>query len=203
MELEEIRSLTERAGKGDRAALANLLECYLPQLRAFVRLRAGRMIRARESDSDLVQSVCREVLDHADRFRHPSEAAFKRWLYTTALRKIVDRRDYYLAQRRDVQREVRPSAPDESQHQMQMLLEQYSGFSTPSEKAILGEEVERIETAFEALSEEQREVVTLAHVVGLSRKEIATQLGKNEGTVRMILHRGLAKLARQLRDDAE
>ena len=203
MKPEEIRELTERAGNGDRAALESLLERYLPQLRAFVRLRAGPLVRARESDSDLVQSVCREVLDHADRFRHPSETAFKRWLYTTALRKIVGRRDFYLAQRRDVMREIRPKESSESQHRAQALLAQYQSFSTPSRKAILKEEVERVESAFETLSEEQREVITLAYIVGLPRNEIAAQVGKNDGAVRMILHRALAKLARQLRDGEE
>ena len=205
MDPDEIQALTERAGQGDRAALDALLERYLPELRAFVRLRAGPMLRARESESDLVQSVCREVLDHADRFRHPSETAFKRWLYTTALRKILGRRDFYLAQKRDVLREVRPS-DDDPERRAAGLMSFYQSFSTPSRQAMLREEVERIEGAFETLNDEQREVVTLAHIVGLPRTEIAAQIGKSEGAVRMILHRALAKVARQLRvieDDAE
>ena len=199
MEPDEIQSLTDRAGQGDRAALDLLLESYLPGLRAFVRLRAGPMVRARESESDLVQSVCREVLDHADRFRHPSEMAFKRWLYTTALRKIVGRRDYYLAAKRDVLREIRPN-DDESSRRAASLLACYQSFSTPSRQVMLQEEVERIESVFESLSDEQREVITLAHIVGLPRAEIAAQMGKSEGAVRMILHRALARVARKLRD---
>ena len=199
---EEIEVLTRRAGQGDRDALDALLECYLPELRAFVRLRAGPLIRARESDSDLVQSVCRELLDHADRFKHPSESAFKRWLYTTALRKILSRREFYLAQRRDVLREIAPNAED-SEDRAADLLSLYQSFSTPSQHAMVREEVERIELAFESLSDEQREIITLAHIVGLPRGEIAAQLGKSQGAVRMLLHRALAKVARQLRVDAD
>ena len=70
------------------------------------RLRAGEFVRARESSSDLVQSVCREVLANIGRFQHPSESAFKQWLFREALRKIVDRRDYWLAEKREVLREV-------------------------------------------------------------------------------------------------
>jgi len=139
------------------------------------------------------------VLDHADRFRHPSETAFKRWLYTTALRKILGRRDFYLAQKRDVLREVVPPA-EESDRRAAGLLACYRSFSTPSHQAMAREEVERIEVACEDLSEEQREVITLAHVVGLSRSEIAAELGKSEGAVRMILHRALASVARRLSD---
>lgn len=40
----------------------------------------------------------------------------------------------------------------------------------------------------------------LAHVVGLSRAEIAERLGKSEGAVRVLLHRALARLADVLAD---
>ena len=68
-------------------------------------------------------------------------------------------------------------------------------FSTPSRRAMAVEEIERIESAFERLSADQREVITLAHLVGLSRKEIAEQMGKTEVAVRVLLHRALAKVA--------
>lgn len=188
---KDLEALTAAAAAGERAALEALLEHHLPALRAYIRSRAGAAVRRRESGSDLVQSVCREVLEHASRFQHPSESAFRRWLFTTALRKIVDRREFHLAEKRDAGREVAPA--DESAQRA--LLEAYSSFSSPSRGAILQEEIERIESAMESLSEEQREVVTLAHLVGLSRAEIAEQVGKSEGSVRMILHRGLARLA--------
>ena len=77
---EDVLALKEAACAGDRAALDALMVRYLPQLRAFVRLRAGPLVRVHESSSDLVQSVCREVIQNAERFRHPSESAFKQWL---------------------------------------------------------------------------------------------------------------------------
>ena len=194
-EHDDTLELVQAAGRNDPAAIEALLERYLPQVRAFVRLRAGRMIRARESTSDLVQSVCREVLDHIDRFQYPSEDAFKRWLYTTALRKIAHRRDYYLAKKRDVLREVRPE--DEAQ-----LGELYRSFSTPSRALVSAEERERIEVAFDALSPEHREVITLAHVAGLSRSAIAEQMGKSETAVRSLLHRALLRLSDVLRDES-
>ena len=61
----------------------------------------GQVLFYRESASDIVQSVCREVLQNMERFRHPSEAAFKRWLFKTAVRKIAHRREYYGAAKRD------------------------------------------------------------------------------------------------------
>jgi len=186
----ELQPLVEAAAAGDRSAIDRLIEHYLPRLRAFVRLRAGPLVRARESDSDLVQSVCREVLEHADRFRFGGESAFRHWLFATALRKIAKRREFHLAEKRDPGREV--AGGDEREAQ---LLRAYSSFTTPSRNAILREELERIENAFDKLSEEQREVIVLAHVVGLSRAEIAERTDRNEGAVRVLLHRALARVA--------
>ena len=194
---EDIGRLAEAAARGERDAVDQLLGRYLPELRAFVRLRAGAMVRARESSSDLVQSVCREVLQHIERFKFPSEPAFKQWLYTTALRKILNRQEYYLAQKRDALRE---SPLDSERSSDERMMEAYRTFSTPSRRAMLREEMERIERAFETLPDEYREVITLAHIVGLSRAEIAVQMNKSEGAVRILLHRALAKVSSLLGD---
>jgi RNA polymerase sigma-70 factor (ECF subfamily) len=171
--------------------MQTLLEMHLDGLRAFVRLRTGPELRQRESSSDLVQSVCREILEQAHRFQHPSESAFRRWLYTTALRKISDRAEHWRAQKRDGGREQ----PFPSQGGEAALMRRYQSFSSPSGHAMVREEIERVEKAFQELTEEQREVITLAHVAGQSRAEIAEQMGRSEGAVRVLLHRSLARLA--------
>ncbi len=185
-------ALVTAAAGGDRVAVEELLQRYLPDLRAFVRVRVDPVVRAQESSSDLVQSVCREVLAHAGEFRYPGENAFKRWLFTAALRKIQKRARYYRTDRRDVRREVAATADDAQ------LLRRYSTFGSPSAVAMANEELSRVESAFDALNDEQREVVTLAYFVGLSRGEIGDHLGKSEGAVRVVLHRALAKLSRLL-----
>ena len=183
--------LVERASRGDGLAVEALLERYLPGLEAFVRLRQGRMLRAKESSADLVQSVCREVLQHLDRYQYRGEAQFKHWLYTTALRKIADRRDYYRAERRDAEKEASPSAASER-------LAFYGTLCTPSQEVAARETMARIEAAFDALSEPDRSVILMARMVGLSHAEIAEELGKNEGAVRTMLSRALARLATAL-----
>ena len=193
---DEIQRLTREAAAGDRDALEALLVHYLPEVRAFVRLRVDEALRMRESSSDLVQSVCREVLRKADRFRYDDENAFRRWLFTTALRKVRDHRDHHLAARRDARREV-DVASTPAGH---ALLEAYSGVLTPSRAASAREELARVEHAMDALTEEQREVITLSRVAGLSHAEIAAELGKKEGAVRMLLHRALARLVAAVAD---
>lgn len=191
---DDSRALIESASSGDSFAIDSLIERYLPGLRAFVRLRAGRVLRAKESESDLVQSACREVLQKMGTFQYRSEARFKQWLYRTAERKIVDRARYYKAQKRDAAKEVRPNLEGSSAHDAQ-LLDFYRNFSTPSRAVIAKEDLQRIESAFDRLPEDYRDVITLSRIVGLSHKQIAEEMDRSEGAVRMLLYRALAELS--------
>lgn len=191
---EPSAELADRAARGDAEALRALLERHVADLRAFVRMRVGAELRRREESSDLVQSTCREVLQHAGRFQHANEAAFRRWLFTTALRKIADRADHWGAEKRAAAREEH--LPSEVREEA--LSRCYASFTSPSQGLMAREEIERVERAFEMLGEEQREAISLAHVVGLSRAEIAAHMGKSEGAVRVLLHRALARLTELL-----
>ncbi|MDQ3947048.1 MAG: RNA polymerase sigma factor [Actinomycetota bacterium] len=62
-----------------------------------------------------------------------------------------------------------------------------------------GEEAARRLT--ELLSPDQAEVVLLRVVAGLSVEQVAALLGRRPGTVRVLQHRALRRLARQLHDD--
>lgn len=94
---------------------------------------------------------------------------------------------------RDHQRDkVWPSAREEGDL---ALASTYRAFSSPSRRAELAEENERVEGALDELTAEQREVLVLAHVVSLSRAEIAAQLDETEGAVRATLHRALARVS--------
>jgi len=60
--------------------------------------------------------------------------------------------------------------------------------------------VAAIHTAIAALPEPQQAVVTLRDVEGLSTYEVSSLLGLTEGNVRVILHRGRAKVRAALED---
>lgn len=185
------------AGAGcPSSPVEDLLVRHLPGLRAFVRLRAGPAVRAREAQSDLVQSTCREVLERIGDFRQGGESGFRHWLYTTALRKILDKHDFHTAQKRDVAREN--AGADVEDRPGADLLAVYHRFASPSRNAIAAEELERVEAAFGELPEDYREVVLLSRVVGLSRSEVAQAMGRSEASVRNLLFRALAQLSRLL-----
>ena len=174
--------LVERAVRGDAGAVDVLLRRHLPGLRAFVRLRLGPALRAKEETCDVVQSICRDVLGNLGRFRYPGESAFRAWLFMTAQRKISDKVEYWRAEKREADRE----APVE---------DVYRTLTSPSGAAMGREAMERLEAAFDALSEDQREVILHSRIVDLPREEVAARMGRSEAGVRNLLHRALAELS--------
>ena len=192
--METPDDLVRAATEGDRAAVAELLVQNLPALRAFVRLRAGAVVRSREAESDIVQSTCREVLQSFEGFRYGGPEGFRHWLFTTTLRKILKKDRHHRADKRSVEREqALPDGVDVGQ-----FLSTYAAFASPSRQAVAGEELERIEAAFTRLSDDHREVILLSRIVGMSRAEVALALDKTEDSVRNLLHRALTELARHL-----
>jgi len=187
--------LVRAAAQGDARALNALFERHLPDLLAYVRLRSGPRLRALESSFDLVQSACREVLQDFSSVEADDEAGFRRWLFTAAERKIRDRARFHGRDRREASRR---SALDSefSLNEVECLRRAYEGLVTPSALLELREDWESVERALQKLSEEDREVVVLAHLVKLPRTEIAKTLGISEGAVRVRLHRALARLSR-------
>lgn len=182
MEPDPEALLVERAARGDASAVEALLQRHMGDLRAYVRLRSGPSLRAKEATCDIVQSVCRDVLGNLERFQYPGEAAFRAWLFVTAQRKIADKVEYWSAQRRDVAREV-------------PLEDVYRTLGSPSEAAMGREALARFEEAFDELKEDQREVILLSRVVGLPRTDVALRMGRSEAGVRNLLSRALAELA--------
>lgn len=189
------RELLHKASRGDEPALQSLLERHLDGLHAYIRLQAGDLIRRKESVSDLVQSVCCEVLQEADNFDYRGEPQFRRWLYTAALRKVIDKNRYYRAGKRDVVREVSGIHVPQGSAQDSRLLRAYGDFCTPSREAIVQEELARIENAFQALPEHYREVVTMSRIWRFTNRQIAEELDKTEDAVRMLLGRALARFS--------
>lgn len=186
-----------RAQAGDKSAIETLFERHLPALEAYVRLRAGQAFGAREAVSDIVQSTCRDLLQGMDGFRHGGAGAFRHWLYAMAARKIADKFAYHNAQRRDQTRE----GPSDAASGVMTALA--ADLASPSQEAQATELLARLEEAFAELTEDEREVVLLSRVVGLSRAEVALALGRTENAVRNLLNRTLAKLAARLDTGAQ
>ncbi len=193
---DQLGLLVARASAGDRAAVEELLTAHLSRLRAFLHLRMGQALRARETTEDLVQSVCREALERLDGFEYRGEESFRHWLFQQAEHKVIDRARYHGRAKRSGAREV----PLDAARAEAETLRGLESLFTPSRNAAAREELERLESAFASLSPEQREVVLLARIVGLSHAEIAARLGKTRAATWTMLSRALARLSSLLAD---
>ena len=187
---ENVR-LFDDATQGDRDALDQLLQRYLPQLHAFVHARLGPGLRARESSLDVVQSVCRQLLSAREGFDFRGEDRFRAWLFTAALNKVREKHRRLHSGKRDVGREEE-GADDSAFAAVVHLL-------TPSQEAIGNETSAAVRDALAALAEEHREVITLSRLVQLPHKVIAEVMSRSEAATRQLLARAMVQLARELR----
>jgi len=179
---EEFEDLQRSATAGDEDAVDRMVARFLPRLHAYVRVNMGPGLRRREASVDVVQSVCREVLEERDRFEFRGEGPFLSWLLTAAMNKLRERARFFGREKRDVRREAElPSGA------------LYEGLS-PSREVMGQEEVERLEAALAELPEDYREIVVLARIVGMPHSDIAEHLGRTVSAVRNVLGRAITKL---------
>jgi len=194
-----LRDLLAQAQAGDAEARDRLVRRLLPSLRTFVRSIASKRLREHEECSDLVQSVCREILRRLDALEFRGEAAFRLWLHQTARHTIMERARYWnRAKRSGQQVDLPPEAAIDPKEVGGDLLAACTTSRTPSDEVIGREEQQRIEDAFAALPAAQRRVVILHRLVGRSHRQIAAELRRSEGAVRQLLFRALSKLAQHL-----
>ncbi len=178
---------------GDDGELGVLLERHIPALHAFVRLRMGEALSSRESSADVVQSVCRELVRARGTVEFVNDAAFKSWLYSAALHKIMQKARHPGAQRRSTGREVAVDPDVASPVDLNLV--------TPSRVVSAKEEVERLEAAFAKLSSEDREVITLKKISGLSHAEVAERMSRSVEGSRTLLRRALVRLSALLQPE--
>lgn len=187
---EQLERLVLQTQAGDADARERLFACTLPLLRSWVRTRSPAELRAREAASDLVQSACREAIDHIDTFAPRAGATFRGWLFRIVGNKVLEKLRRAHADKRDVRRELRAADFDPDAI--------HGSFATPSQVLIGREQEQRLAQAIDALSEDQREVLLWSRFGGLPHKEIAARTGRSEVAVRALLSRALARLATSL-----
>jgi len=193
-------ALVAGAQRKDPEALRLLIEEHLPDLRAYVRLQLPPRLRRRESCSDIVQSTCREVLEDLPSFEYRGMGSFRAWLFTAALNKVRGKGKYHRAQKRDVAREMHGEAGND--RDASVSAELYASLCSPeprpSQHAIAREQAARIELAMDRLPSDDREMLLLARVVGLTRRDIAERVGITEKAVRNRVSRASVRLLASL-----
>jgi len=171
--------LVARAAQRDREAFSQLYDLYFDRIYRFVRLKVNDQADAEDVTSKVFLNAWRSI----DRFSPKHDTSFVAWLFRLAHNALIDsyRRGYDVV------------SLDAS------TAFQLSGSSaTPEADLEWRLTIMTLQQALSALTSDQREVVLLRFVGGLSAREVGDIMGKQEGTVRGIQFRALEALRRAL-----
>lgn len=166
------------AVRGDREALARVLEVIRPIVARYCRARVGPSQRGYVSADDVVQEVCLAVITALPRYRDQGRP-FLAFVYGIASHKVAD------AHRGAARNRAEPVAE---------LPDAEIDTAGPEQRALDADAGERMASLLDTLPERQREILVLRLVVGMSAEETAAAVGGTAGAVRVAQHRGLAKL---------
>lgn len=185
--------LVSRLKQRDEAAFREMMRTY--QQRVFNLV--FRMLGNKDEAEELAQEVFFTVFKSIDSFR--GESKLSTWIYRIAVNhcknrhKYLARRMYHASQPLDEVSERSTAGRDGGPT---MSLQAH--ISEP-DKVLMGLQLEEaIQREIAALDEEQRLLVVLRDVQGLSYQEIATITSLAEGTVKSRLHRARMTLKDRL-----
>ena len=164
------RLAVARAKEGDREALRFLYVSYSHNIYGYVR----SIIRDDHEAEDVTQHVFAKLMTTIGKYDDRGIPFFA-WLLRMARNVAID----HLRANRATPIETIPDIGSSSDSNVDHL--------------------HTVREALAALPEEQREVVVLRHVVGLTPGEIADRLGRSESSIHGLHHRGRRALQRELR----
>ncbi len=171
----DLTTLIERVQHGDQTAFAEIYDAVAPMVFSAV----SRVLRDPAMSEEVTQEVFVEVWTHAARF-DPAKASVSTWAVTIARRRAIDRVRKEQSQRNRVEQLAR-RRPDVA--------------TLTDEAAVTRIDGQRVERALADLPPDQREIIELAFIEGLSHSTIAERLGLPLGTVKGRVRGGLQRLS--------
>lgn len=173
---EAVDRLVAKAQGGDPEAFGALFDAYYVPVHRFVATRVGRPSDA----EDLAQLVFVKALEALPRYEARG-VPFGGWLFRLARNVVID----HVRTRRE-------HAP------LDFAAERTSDEAGPDDLAEMRQEMDSVAQALRRLTPEQREAIELRFFAGLSAREAAVAMGRQEGTVRGLQFRAIAALRREL-----
>jgi len=181
------RDLMARLARGDREALAPLMERHYQRLYRI----ALSYLRQPDDALDAVQETFVKAFQNASRWDGSVEAG--PWLSRVAVNQSIDH------WRRRRRRQATFAPLEEGDHQPSL-----ADHAPAPDRHVHGREIrDRLATALETLPERQRAVVVLRHYQEMTLEEIAETLGMRLGTVKSSLHRALRRMRVGLHGELE
>jgi RNA polymerase sigma-70 factor (ECF subfamily) len=173
---EAIERLVAAAKAGDPEAFGSLFDAYYGPVYRYVAARVGRPSDA----EDLAQLVFVKALEALPRYEARG-VPFGGWLFRLARNAVID----HIRTRRE-------------HVTLDVIVERSTDDDGPDELAALRQEMDSVAHALRRLTPEQREAIELRFFAGLSAREAAEAMGRQEGTVRGLQFRAIAALRRDL-----
>ena len=194
-------SLVTSAVAGDEAALQCLLMDHNDALAARVAARMPKDLNPVLSADDVLQDVYITVFRKIGEFEPRGAGGFRAWLEKIAERRLWDLIDANRAAKRGGGRVAAEIPANSDASSIVGLLELAAVHShTPSRSAAGHEAAGAVRDALETLKQDQREALRLRYFEGLSVAEAAERMGRSDGAVHMLCHRGLESLRDKLGD---
>ena len=176
-----IERLVLESRAGDAQAFGRLFDHYHEAVYRYIVSRVRRPSDA----EDLTQTVFVKVLEALPRYESRG-IPFGGWLFRLARNAVID----HVRTRHD-------------HADLDGLGEQAGGERSPDDLVLTRFEIETVGAALAALTAEQRDAIALRFFAGLSAREAAEAMGKQEGTIRGLQFRAIAALRRELGIDDE
>jgi len=176
MEREEFRTVLVAARAGGGWAFERLYRDLAPTVAAYLQVQGA------VEPEDLTSEVFIGVVRGLERFSG-SEAEFRSWVFTIAHRRLIDER----------RRAGRRPRPDELVDETVV-----AAGGDVEDDALVRLSTSRVRELCARLSVDQRDVLLLRLVAGLTLEQVATTAGKSVGATKAFQRRGLAALQREL-----
>ena len=171
------------------------IELFRDYLLIIARSLVTPKIKAKLDASDLVQQTMLDAHNKLDQFRGTSDQHLGAWLRQILKNNFLNSLRALHANRRDIRREL-PLDLEQLVFDSFSRVEQWLASNDPSPSQLVAdqEQVLRLPSALNELTEDQREAIILYHIQGLKLAEVAERMNKSESAIGGLLYRGLRDL---------
>ncbi|MBT2467702.1 ECF RNA polymerase sigma factor SigK [Streptomyces sp. ISL-66] len=170
-----LEDVMEQVGRGDKNAFSILYDAVANTVFGIV----VKVVRDRAQSEEVAQEVMIELWRQAGRYR-PSQGSVMTWVATIAHRRAVDR--------------VRSAQASANRDKAAAVRDQQRPFDEVAEQVETRLESEQVRRCMRALTELQRQAVTLAYYQGMTYREVAESLQAPLATIKTRMRDGLIRL---------
>jgi RNA polymerase sigma-70 factor (ECF subfamily) len=191
---EQEPALVKAATAGDRAALEQLLLRHYDGLAQRVGARLPARLQATQAVEDILQVTFSQAFRDITRFEPRSEGSFGKWLAKIADNRLVDAIKQHDCEKRGGGMRQVADANENDSRVLSLWDWIAAKENSPSSVVARDEALAALQVALASLPRDQQDAVRLTHLDGKSVAEAAATMGKTEGAVRGLVHRGKQQL---------